>query len=79
MSNEVNFDRRRLLGTAAMTVAAAQLGMVRSARAQSTKTKPAGLPTIKPATNTSFGSLKQIDAGSLNIGYAEGALSRVPR
>ena len=29
------------------------------------------LPTIKPGTNTSFGSLKQIDAGVLNVGYAE--------
>jgi pimeloyl-ACP methyl ester carboxylesterase len=26
---------------------------------------------IKPGTNTSFGSLKQIDAGVLNVGYAE--------
>ena len=29
------------------------------------------LPTIKPGTNTSFASLKQIDAGLLNVGYAE--------
>jgi len=29
------------------------------------------LPTIKPGTNTSFHSLKQIDAGVLNVGYAE--------
>ena len=27
--------------------------------------------TIKPGTNTSFGSLKQINAGVLNVGYAE--------
>src|SRR2546425_4416227 len=27
--------------------------------------------TIKPGTKTSFGSLKQIDAGVLNVGYAE--------
>src|SRR5215204_5679487 len=27
--------------------------------------------TIKPGTNTSFDSLKQIDAGVLNVGYAE--------
>jgi pimeloyl-ACP methyl ester carboxylesterase len=27
--------------------------------------------TINPGTNTSFGSLKQIDAGVLNVGYAE--------
>ncbi len=31
----------------------------------------ADLPKIKPGTNTSFGSLKQIDAGVLNVGYAE--------
>src|ERR1700730_9629255 len=29
------------------------------------------LPTIKPGTNTSFALLKQIDAGVLNVGYAE--------
>jgi pimeloyl-ACP methyl ester carboxylesterase len=39
--------------------------------AQTGKTKPASLPPIKPGTNTSFGSLKQIEAGVLNIGYAE--------
>jgi pimeloyl-ACP methyl ester carboxylesterase len=29
------------------------------------------MPAIKPGTNTSFGPLKQIDAGLLNVGYAE--------
>ena len=29
------------------------------------------MPPIKPGTNTSFASLKQIDAGVLNVGYAE--------
>ena len=29
------------------------------------------MPAIKPGTNTSFGPLKQIDAGVLNVGYAE--------
>ncbi|HEV7618605.1 MAG TPA: alpha/beta hydrolase [Burkholderiaceae bacterium] len=71
MSEEINHHRRRLFGTAAMTIAAAQLVMIGSAKAQSNTTKSAGLPTIKPGTNTSFGSLKQIDAGVLNIGYAE--------
>jgi pimeloyl-ACP methyl ester carboxylesterase len=32
---------------------------------------PEELPTIKPGTNTSFSSIKQIDAGLLNVGYAE--------
>jgi pimeloyl-ACP methyl ester carboxylesterase len=71
MSEEINYDRRRFLGNAAMTVAAAQLGMMGSAKAQSSKKKPADLPTITPGTNTSFGPLKQIDAGLLNVGYAE--------
>ena len=29
------------------------------------------MTTMKPGTNTSFASLKQIDAGVLNVGYAE--------
>ncbi|HEX6482587.1 MAG TPA: alpha/beta hydrolase [Ktedonobacteraceae bacterium] len=37
----------------------------------SDKITPAGATTIKPGTNTSFASLKQIDAGVLNVGYAE--------
>jgi pimeloyl-ACP methyl ester carboxylesterase len=54
-----------------MTLAAAQFGIFRSAEAQSRKAEPAEVPPIKPGTNTSFGSLKQIDAGVLNVGYAE--------
>jgi pimeloyl-ACP methyl ester carboxylesterase len=71
MSEEINHDRRRFLGTSAITIAAAQLGMIGSADAQSSKPKPVGLPAIKPGTNASFGSLKQVDAGVLNVGYAE--------
>jgi pimeloyl-ACP methyl ester carboxylesterase len=68
MYGEIDHNRRRFFGAAAMTIAAAQFGMIGSTRAQ---TKPTALPAIKPGTNTSFGSLKQIDAGLLNVGYAE--------
>jgi pimeloyl-ACP methyl ester carboxylesterase len=71
MSEEIKHNRRRFLGTTAMTLAAAQFGMFRSAEAQSRKAEPADVPSIKPGKNTSFGSLKQIDASVLNIGYAE--------
>ena len=71
MSEKINHQRRRFLGTAAMTIATTQLGIFGSAIAQSSKTKPAVLAMMKPGTNTSFGSLKQIDAGVLNVGYAE--------
>jgi len=65
-------------GTSAMTVAAAQLGMISSAAAQSTMTKPADVPAVKPGTNTSFASLKQIPAGVLNVGYAEAGPANGP-
>ncbi len=71
MSEDINHHRRRFLSAAAMTIAAAELVMIGSADAQPSKTKPAVLPAIKPGTNTSFASLKQIDAGVLTIGYAE--------
>lgn len=71
MSEKINPQRRRFLATAAMTIATTQLGIFGSAIAQSSKTKPAVLSMMKSGTNTSFGSLKQIDAGVLNVGYAE--------
>ncbi len=71
MSEKINRQRRRFLGTAAMTIATTQLGIFGSAIAQSSQTKPAALSRMKSGTNTSFGSLRQIDAGVLNVGYAE--------
>ena len=71
MSEEINHDRRRFLATSAITIAAAQFGMIGSTDAQSGKLDPVALSTIKPGTNTSFASLKQINAGLLNVGYAE--------
>jgi pimeloyl-ACP methyl ester carboxylesterase len=72
---EINepFDqpRRRFLGTAAMTLAAAQVGMLGAAHARSGKPRAASIPSIKAGTNTSFGPLKQVNAGLLNVGYAE--------
>jgi len=71
MSEKINRDRRRFFGTAAMTIAAAQFALSGSADAQPSKTKLADMSKIKPGTHTSFGALKQIDAGLLNVGYAE--------
>src|SRR5258708_5980087 len=61
---QAHYDRRRFLGASAMTVTAAQLGLAGSAKAQSRKA-------------ASFDSLKQIDAGAVNVGYVEtGAAGR---
>ena len=67
----VQHQRRRFLGTAAMTIAAAQLGVIGATNAQSRDTVSPALPVIKPGTNASFASFKQINAGLLDVGYAE--------
>jgi pimeloyl-ACP methyl ester carboxylesterase len=63
MSNEVNRRRRRFFGGAAATLAAVQLGLTASAAAQTSQTS--GTPAPKT------GSVKQIDAGLLNVGCVE--------
>ncbi|MCE3258250.1 MAG: alpha/beta hydrolase [Nitrobacter vulgaris] len=78
MTEDISWDRRRCLGTAAMTMAAAPLGLIGAAKAPSSTTPPANRPTMKPGTNTSFGALKQIDAGVLNVGYAEAGPAEGP-
>jgi predicted dienelactone hydrolase len=67
-SEKIDHHRRRFLGAAGITLATAQFTMTSAAAAQSAK---ATLPATKPGTNTSFGALKQINAGLLNVGYAE--------
>ncbi|MCW6511707.1 alpha/beta fold hydrolase [Lichenifustis flavocetrariae] len=59
-------SRRRLLGIGAAAIAAAPFCGVGSATAQSVEPHT---PVINPPT--SFPSLKQVEAGPLNIGYAE--------
>jgi pimeloyl-ACP methyl ester carboxylesterase len=60
-SEPIDRHRRRFFGVAGMALAAAQFGMTGAAAAQPANTK----------TTTSFDPLKQIDAGLLNVGYAE--------
>jgi pimeloyl-ACP methyl ester carboxylesterase len=63
--------RRRFVGAAAGAVGVAQLGLVSPPNAQASQSRSAPLPAIKPGTHTSFGPLKQINAGVLNVAYAE--------
>jgi hypothetical protein len=70
MCEDPPYDRRRFLGITAMTMAAAHLGTREVANAQSRPTPPAALPTTPPGTHTSFGALKHIVTGVLQVGYA---------
>ncbi len=67
MSGQINRDRREFLQAAALGVAAAPLVLGSPAHAQSAAPKP----TSPPSNSGSFASLKQVDAGILNVGYAE--------
>jgi pimeloyl-ACP methyl ester carboxylesterase len=71
MAEEINHQRRRFISAAAMTAAFAQLGVIGSEQVQADEISSAALPAIKAETNTSFGPVKQIDAGVLNVCYAE--------
>ena len=64
-------DRRRFLETAAMTLAAAELGIIGVGHAPARGDGSSGARTIKPRPNMSIDSVKQIDAGLLNVGYTE--------
>lgn len=57
MIENIDHQRRRFLGAAAITLAATELARITPAGAQS--------------GNAAFGPVKQVDAGELSIGYAE--------
>ena len=78
MAEEINHERRRFLGTAAMAVAAARLDLIVPTKAQSGENRPADQHTAQPRANASFGALKQIAAGVLNVGYAEAGPANGP-
>src|SRR5580765_1158171 len=68
-------DRRRFLARSAFAIAAAQCaGVISCAEAQSRMAQPANAlagTAGNSGANMSFDSIKQIDAGVLNIAYAE--------
>jgi pimeloyl-ACP methyl ester carboxylesterase len=75
MSSEINLQRRRFFGIAAMTMAAVEFGLASAAAAQSPKVV---VPAIKAGSHTSFAALKQVKAGVLNVGYAEAGPANGP-
>jgi pimeloyl-ACP methyl ester carboxylesterase len=70
MTGDVDRSRRRFLGAGLLTFAAAQLGALRLRDATADKTEPAA---AKKSVHipASFGPIKQIHAGPLDVGYVE--------
>jgi pimeloyl-ACP methyl ester carboxylesterase len=76
VSDVIDQNRRRFCGTAAMAIA--QLGIFDSAKALAGTSKSTGAIASKPGSSASFGPLKQINAGLLNVGYAEAGPANGP-
>jgi pimeloyl-ACP methyl ester carboxylesterase len=70
MSQEPRCDRRAFIGGTAIAIAGAQLGVFGTSNALPTTARTKNTTSLK-ASNTSFAPIKQIDAGILNVGYAE--------
>ena len=70
MSKETNYNRRQFIGSVAMSIAATQVGGITSVEANSSENN---LPekNSESGASASFAPIKQIDAGLLNVGYAE--------
>ncbi len=71
----IEISRRRLFTMAGLSAGATLLAphalFAEGIQSRSTGKILADLPTVTPGTHTSFASIKQIDAGLLNVGYAE--------
>jgi pimeloyl-ACP methyl ester carboxylesterase len=67
---EVNIARRRLLEAAVVSMTAGEVVMVGSAKAQPPK-RSLQRASMNELGHTSLRTLKQIEAGVLNVGYAE--------
>src|SRR5215813_10127525 len=77
MMEKTKYDRRQFIGGAAVTIAAAQLGMIpftgvirKASAAMSDSPANTSFGPVKQA-NTSFGPVKQIEAGLLNTAFVE--------
>ena len=75
MKQAESISRRRLFAMAGMSAGATLLAphalFAEGLESLSSNTESTELPAIKRGSNTSFEPLKQVDAGVLNIGYAE--------
>ncbi|MFG2726088.1 alpha/beta fold hydrolase [Streptomyces canus] len=78
MINRRTFNRAVGLSTGAAAVSLAALQTSASAATGSTLPRSAAVPTVTPGAHTGFGTIKQVKAGLLNIGYAEAGPAHGP-
>jgi pimeloyl-ACP methyl ester carboxylesterase len=78
MSGEFDYNRRRFLGTAAMTLASPGLVLAGFSTAKSYPVNLAGTNSMSYKSNDSMSTTKQVNAGLLNVGYVEAGSENGP-
>ena len=68
---DADYTRRDFLSMVAMSLAAGEFSVFRYEETQSNNVPPVVAAAIEAQARSSFGPLKQIDAGVLSVGYAE--------
>ncbi len=71
MTEQITIPRRQFVAATALGLAAGTFAQLGSANAQPSEKISRRIPAIISGSHKTFGPLKQIDAGDLNVGYAE--------
>jgi pimeloyl-ACP methyl ester carboxylesterase len=71
MNEQISVKRRHFITTAALGLAASALAPFEPASAQTSQPVSQRIPAIIPGSHTTFGTLKQVHAGDLNVGYVD--------
>jgi pimeloyl-ACP methyl ester carboxylesterase len=78
MADDIDSDRRRFIGAAALALAATQLDLASRAGAQTAAPQAPTQGAPAKHSGASFGALKHIDAGLLNVEYADAGAPEGP-
>lgn len=78
MDDKINDERRYFIGTALMSVAARRLGLMNTTRSQKAEISNSDETAAATSVRSTFDSVKQVDAGVLNVGYAEAGPANGP-
>jgi len=67
MHDLIDLNRRTLIGVAALSFTASQIGLASDTKAA----EPTKIPATRPGAHSAFHALKEVDAGLLRVGYAD--------
>ncbi len=78
MSTKLKYDRRNFLLNSARTILGSELALVGLGNLHTDQSSAFVIPVVKNGSSRSFGPIKKIDAGVLNVGYVDDGPSSGP-